>query len=164
MSRSSKLSLALVVMALVATGSTVSYAGDAADEIESRIRAFYETWRQSQSAHSFDGIRIGSSGFLADGGMLVEIPNEAAHRQLSESYQMMFDEGLQIALTPKHIKVEVFGDAAVATFYVEGSVSAPGAPVEPVLNRATVVFVRDGKNWTMAHWHISELRSPNASR
>jgi ketosteroid isomerase-like protein len=54
-------------------------------------------------------------------------------------------------IRPRDLMVQMLGDAAVVTFHLETG---------PTLNRRTVVFVRRGDRWLIAHLHASALTEP----
>ena len=60
--------------------------------------------------------------------------------------------------TPRDVQVQLFGDAAVATFYNDGSVTYADRTVDKVPRKVTEVWVRqaDGK-WKEAHHHDSRM-------
>jgi ketosteroid isomerase-like protein len=56
-----------------------------------------------------------------------------------------------LSISPRDLRVQMLGDAAVVTFHL-GS--------EPTLNRRTLVYVRRGDRWLIAHIHASALTEP----
>ncbi len=59
-------------------------------------------------------------------------------------------------IRPQDLLIQVVGDAAVVTFHL-------GAP--PMLNRRTLVFVRRGDRWLIAHLHASVIQAvPDTTR
>ena len=57
----------------------------------------------------------------------------------------------------RDLRVEVYGSAAVATFYTEGTTSYPDGTVIRDPLRHTVVWVKQGDTWREAHSHVSKL-------
>jgi ketosteroid isomerase-like protein len=58
--------------------------------------------------------------------------------------------------------VDLYGDVAVAAFYVEGSVTWPDGRVVEGPRRVTAVWIWDGGEWKEAHHHDSPLVSAPA--
>lgn len=61
----------------------------------------------------------------------------------------------------KDLKVKVFGDTAVATFYIHYDVVYHGRPFKSV-SRVTFVFLKRNDNWYIIHEHWSPLRPASA--
>lgn len=88
----------------------------------------------------------GALEFWSSGGLLQEIPPNGRAGE--------FDA---INIHPKHIRVIplVEGQAAVAHYYSEGSLTPKGAaPVGGYLTRVTQVFVKENGKWKIrsSHW------------
>jgi len=58
----------------------------------------------------------------------------------------------------KDLKVKVFGETAIATFYIHYDVVQNGRPFKST-SRVTFVFLKRGDNWYIIHEHWSPLRS-----
>jgi ketosteroid isomerase-like protein len=54
------------------------------------------------------------------------------------------------------LKIDVFGNVAVATFILDYSFTAAGAAVRGK-ERSTLVFVKDGGGWKITHEHLSPI-------
>lgn len=63
-----------------------------------------------------------------------------------------------VALTYEDLKVDVFGDVAIATFYLPYSIKV-GKEVISGNDRMTLVWVRVGDSWKITHEHGSPLKS-----
>ncbi|MDX1531246.1 MAG: nuclear transport factor 2 family protein [Rhodothermales bacterium] len=88
----------------------------------------------------------GALEFWSSGGLLQEIP--------PDSRTGTYDA---ISIHPKHIRVTplVEGEAAVAHYYLEGSMTPQGGtPVGHYLTRVSQVFVREDGAWKVraSHW------------
>lgn len=158
---------ALVVCALVAFAPPAAAdhhegddAYDATATIEANILDFYEKWNAGKAAEAFSHVMIGGRGFLGDGGLLVGPLTEESHAKVAARYQAMFDAGLSLDFSPKHIEVSAGAEGAVATFYLHGSVTPPGGAPEGVMARATLVWLKMDDEWKMFHWHISKIEAP----
>lgn len=56
-------------------------------------------------------------------------------------------------IQPKDLKIQVFGDAAIATFHLDDKVG--------FLNRRTIVLHKTEKAWRIVHLHASEVPRPS---
>lgn len=75
-----------------------------------------------------------------------------------EQLQAFFDAGFRVSWEMRDLGVRVFGSAAVATFYTEGTTRYPDGTVIRDPLRHTVVWVKEGDTWREAHSHVSKLR------
>ena len=144
------LSLALLGPALsaIATGvNTPAFDADAdAAEITAMILAHQA--QSNRENRQVKGVisKHGSVEFWSSGGLRQHVENGAE----LPSYT-------NLNIIAKDIEIEsiVPGQAAVATYYAEGSLQAKGgAPVSNYLTRVTIVFAKEGDAWKRraAHW------------
>lgn len=63
-------------------------------------------------------------------------------------------KGKPMTLDPKELKIQRFGDAAVATFHLGSSEQSAG--------RRTLVLRREAGGWKIVHLHASSLTIPTA--
>jgi hypothetical protein len=91
----------------------------------------------------------GSLEFWSSGGLLQEVPASGG-----------LDEYDAVNLQPKHIRVTtlVEGQAAVAHFYVEGSMKPKGYPATSnYLVRVTTVYLKEDGAWKVRSSHYSAI-------
>lgn len=74
---------------------------------------------------------------------------EAVFKELYDNVRKEVPGPRYMNLSPEDLKIQLVGDAAVATFQI-----AKG----PVTTRRTLVLVREGDRWLIAHLHGSNLR------
>jgi hypothetical protein len=65
-----------------------------------------------------------------------------------------------LRLDVEDLKVDVFGDAAVATFAMRSEAAAKGQRAEGKV-RATIVWVKVGSGWKIVHEHFSPPPAPH---
>ncbi len=99
----------------------------------------------------------GHSAFAPGGGLLEDFPS--LERE-TEDRQANFDAGLKLNVEIRHLKVSVYGDVAVVTGYVMGTVTRPDGRTEQVNNRRTAVLIKQGGQWKEVHVHASPLTAP----
>jgi ketosteroid isomerase-like protein len=63
--------------------------------------------------------------------------------------------GLKMRATA--LKIDVFGDVGIATFILEYSFDRGGGTTQ-ARERATLVFVKEGGAWKIAHEHLSSIK------
>ena len=61
-----------------------------------------------------------------------------------------------LKLHAEDLKVDVFSEVAIATFTLKHSFEAAGETVRRS-DRATLVFVKEGRGWKIAHEHLSSI-------
>ena len=89
--------------------------------------------------------------FPTEGGRLgSDRAREEEHRGLSMI--------ANLSMQPDDLKIDVFGDVAIATFIMNSSFDAGTNRVQRMA-RSTLVFVRDGGAWKIAHEHFSPFSS-----
>jgi ketosteroid isomerase-like protein len=65
--------------------------------------------------------------------------------------------GFKFNFELRHLEVKVYGDAAVVTGYVMGTVTSPEGTTEQFTTRRTAVLIKQGGEWKEAHAHSSPL-------
>ncbi len=137
---------ALLIVALAVSSSLVYAQSQTEEEVMQTIiesNAFTKANKKGQAdAYS----KHGALEFWSSGGLLQEMPPNGRT-----------DEFDAFNLNPKHIRVItlVEGQAAVAHYYTEGSLTPKGAaPVGHYLTRVTQVFVKEDGKWKVrsSHW------------
>jgi len=92
------------------------------------------------------------TAFAPDGRLLMEAgAAEAAARMGSK-----LDFG-KSNVYMNHFNAQIYGDVAVATFYLVGSLTLDGKTKNRT-TRVTAVWVRKGEEWKEAHHHESPLK------
>ena len=81
---------------------------------------------------------------------------ETIEQQLTEVNAALGDATVDTHI--RHLDVRLYGNVAVATYYLVGSVSAAGGVVTTGPWRVSEVWVREGNVWREAHHHESPLR------
>lgn len=89
--------------------------------------------------------------FPYDGRLLYESGNEAS----AERMGAVLDYGTSNVYM-NHFSAQIYGNVAVATFYLVGP-RAVGGVTENIATRVTAVWVREGNQWREAHHHESRL-------
>lgn len=96
-----------------------------------------------------------ATSFDAVGGLLSEA---RSREEQAAPLQALFDAGLTQTNELRHLKVQVYGDAAVVTGYVVGTATNPDGSTEEFVNRRTAVLIRQDGEWMEVHSPQSPLR------
>ena len=133
--------------------TTPALAQDDVEDVKAAVLEFYTLlnagdatyisfWHPEATTYARAGGLLGS-----EVGLRTESAVEAA-----------FAAGLEYNVTVRNLEAKVFGNAAIATYYTGGIVTNPaGGSVEGGSFRATMVWTKEGGEWTIVHLHISPL-------
>jgi len=141
----------MIILGLILTAPMSAMADDVAD-IKSAMEKHFVTFAAGDAAAHIAHHMAGSSSFDLEGGALAvydSLEEETAELQAS------FDEGYKYDFKLVDLDVAVYGDMAVVTSLLTGTVTTPDGKPEKVKNRRTAVVVRDGSDWKEVHSHIS---------
>ncbi len=93
------------------------------------------------------------TAFLGDG----LLTTWGTRQEQVELFRAMWAAGFNANWEVRSLEVRGYGDVAVATAYLVGSVQYPGGPVLQGTWRLTEVWVREGREWKEVHHHDSPL-------
>ncbi len=94
---------------------------------------------------------------LTGGGLLRRFDSLEEQRA---DIQARFDAGIKYNRQVRHLDVRVFGNTAVTTGYVVGTVTQPNGTTNQVNLQRTTVLIKQGGQWKQVHFHVSLLRGP----
>ena len=92
-----------------------------------------------------------ASGFSMHGGPLV---SEGLDPQRAKANR---DADRKHSLECRDLRVRIYGDTAVITFYVSGTITPPDGKPQVINGRSTSVRIRHEGSWKIAHTHGSPL-------
>lgn len=140
----------LVFLAMIVCSATPTLAQDATG-VRSAIERHYAAIHGNDTQTVFDQHLSDFTWFSDDGRLLLE-GNSA------ERMGTTMDFGT-INVYMNHFNAQIYGDVAVATFYLvdTGIMGERDQPFKT--SRVTAVWVREGGEWKEAHHHESPLRS-----
>ena len=155
--------LAFIPAAGLPEDSSDAQKGDVA-YLEGFFRDYYDALNLSDArgAESKWTRKQTASEYPRHGGLLETFPPrplEEAAAALVES----FERGLKLDLAIHHLRVEVYGDAAVATLYSSGTVTYPSGGTTGGIARVSYFLIRDEDDWKIVHMHSSPIRTGDGS-
>lgn len=142
--------LILCILALLMAGGALSSTAYGQSRTETEVTQFIRQSAEYANANlktrADDYSARGALEFWSSGGLLQEISANGRPEEYSA-----------VNIHPKHIRVIplIEGQAAVAHYYSEGSLTPKGAaPVGHYLTRVTQVFVKENGAWKLrsSHW------------
>ncbi len=145
------------VMLLVAVAAVLFSTGTAPVQDADAVRAAIE--RHYTAIHGDDMAAVAEhhlndfSWFGREGGLLLESGGEAAAERMGAT----LDFGPATSAHMNHFDAQIYGDVAVATFYLLGSYTPADGVATTGTWRVSAVWVRQGSEWKEAHHHESPL-------
>lgn len=133
---------------------TISASADDVTDVRSTIERHYAAINSQENETVYGHHLPSFTMYGADGGILWEAD------ALETTERMKADlpwPHLQVRMA--NFNAQVYGDVAVATFYLVGTVNLDGN-LQKVNNRVSAVWVKKGNEWKEAHHHESPL-APN---
>ncbi len=156
-------SIALSVLILAATACAPTADQEPATDVtappdvqslEATINAHWEAINAKEGQTVIGHHMPRFTGFLGDEGPLWVLESEEDRTAIEEYFADAESDWRTRDLT-----VDLYGDVAVATFYLEGSDTWPDGRVVEGPRRVTAVWIWDGGEWKEAHHHDSPLVS-----
>ena len=92
-----------------------------------------------------------ATGFALTGGPLV------AGGFKAERAKAAAEAGQKFNLECGDLEVTIFGNTAIATFYLYGTITPPNGPPRVVAARSSSVRIKEGGLWKIAHTHGSPM-------
>jgi len=132
------------------TASNTTFAQDAVDvrtAIERHYTAIHSQDRESIFKQHLPEFTL----FISDGRLLIE----AGTREAAARMGAILDYGTA-NLYMSHFNAQIYGDVALATFYLVGTHTKADETKQGTW-RVTAVWVRQGDEWKEAHHHESPL-------
>jgi ketosteroid isomerase-like protein len=125
-------------------------ADDAAD-VRAMIERHYAGINAQENDKVFGHHRSDFTLFGADGGVLWEAGFQETAERMNATVEFA-----QLNVRMGNFSAQIYGDVAVATFYLFGTQTLRGETTS-LHNRVTAVWVKQGREWKEAHHHESPL-------
>ena len=140
----------LVALALIVGSSAPTFGQDAA-EVRAVIERHYTAIHANDIAAVFEHHLPEMTWFPNDGRVLFE----SGAAEAAERMGATLNYGT-INVYMSHFNAQIYGDVAVATFYLVGPRTLEGEATNST-SRVTAVWVREAGEWKEAHHHESPL-------
>ena len=126
------------------------------DEINGMLNDIFNT-AKARDMDSLDSYHLKGPKFSKfDDG---EIPGRQDYEMGKETENAFFTGVSEFDFTLPDTKVDVFDDAAIATFIIDYQVKVNDSTIRGK-SRGTLVFVKDNDRWKIAHEHFSGFIQP----
>jgi len=141
--------ISLLVFSLFLTN--VSVAGDVEDVKKATMEHFATQNAGDAKAHIAHHMPYHTA--FGPGGGLLNVSH--TRKEQVKGLQATFDAGTKFNFEIAHLDAKVYGNAAVVTGYVVGTVTNPDGTTQQVRARRTAVLIKKGNEWKEVHNHIS---------
>ncbi|NIP18701.1 MAG: DUF4440 domain-containing protein [Xanthomonadales bacterium] len=141
----------LLTMTIIAVYLSPLANADDAGDVRATIERHYAAINSGQLESVFNDHLDDMTMFLADGTVLWEGDWEEVSARMGAT--AVFGE-LNVRMSD--FNVQLYGDVAVATFYLVGTETRADT-VRDITNRVTAVWIKSGGDWKEAHHHESPL-------
>ncbi|HEX6183255.1 MAG TPA: serine hydrolase [Pyrinomonadaceae bacterium] len=139
------------VPTIVGTKSPGTADGAAEGEVKAAVMDIMAGYNSGDVDKIERRLAPGHNGFKSGGGFLTSFINAAELRDL-------FKSGFKVKFEVNDLEAAVYGDTAVATFFVSGTVTPPnGAPRAEGPWRNSFVWNKHDGSWKLVHSHQSAL-------
>ena len=148
--RHAKLGYTILALAL---SLPIATRADDIQEIREATLAHFEAQNQG-NAEARIGHHLPYHTQFADGKRL------KVSRSIEEQLKLtrkLYNSGIKFDLGLEDISIKIYGDSAVVTGYVVGSVTLANGKVIDANEQRTAVLVKENSEWKEVHVHISPL-------
>ncbi len=147
---------ALTTLLAVGMLATTFAMADDSDDVKAAFLNLFTTLRAHDSQSMGQYYMPDYTDFGRGGGLLIRT---ATPEEKAKARQVLFDT-VNITLQPRNVEVQVYGNTAVVTAYLIGSITPPNNETIRVNDRRTGVWVKQGGTWKEVHMHQSPIRLP----
>jgi ketosteroid isomerase-like protein len=135
---------------------TAPVLADDAGDVKAAFLSHFTMLRTHDSQSMAQNYMPDYTNFGRGGGLLIRT---ATPEEMGKARQAVFDS-VNITLQPRNVEVQVYGNAAVVTAYLVGSITPPNGETIRVNDRRTGVWTKQGGTWKEVHMHQSPIRLP----
>ncbi len=130
---------------------------DDADDVKAAVQELFAAIRAGD-ADGRVSRRMPEFSIFGRGGGLLETSNSPEERR--KAFQASVAAGFKRNYQPRNVEVKVYGNTAVVTCYLVGTLTAPNGDINRWTDRRTGVWIKQGGKWKEAHMHQSPIRLP----
>ncbi len=135
--------------------TTVAMADDV-DDVKAAVQSFFVAINAGD-ADAMIQTRMAGYSIFTGGGLL---ERSGSLEDQKRDFQASADSGFRRNLQIRHLEVKVYGNAAVVTGYLTGTITTADGTTQQVRQERTGVWIKQGGRWGEAHRHQSPLSTP----
>ena len=126
---------------------------DDADDVKAALQKYFAALNAGD-ADAYIQHRMPEYSVFAGGGLL---NRSTSLEEQKNDFQAEVDAGFKYNLQLRHLEVKVYGNTALVTGYVMGTITGPDGTTVQVRNQHSAVWVKQGGQWRRTHRHGSPL-------
>lgn len=146
----------LTTFLVIGVISTTVAMADDVDDVKAAVQSFFAAIN-SGDGDAMIQTRIAGYSFFSGGGLL---ERSGSLEDQKRDFQASADSGFKRNLQIRNLEVKVYGNAAVVTGYLRGTVTTADGATQRVSQERTGVWIKQGGQWREAHRHQSPLSLP----
>jgi ketosteroid isomerase-like protein len=148
---------ALTTLFMIGMFATAVGMADDADDVKAVVREHFATLNAGNQVAHIQQHHIPVFNRFTINGLRNHFDSIEEQQQ---QIQSVFDQGSKYNLSLTDVEVSVFGDSAVLSGYVVGSILRPNGNTTQRTDRYSAMLVKQGGQWKTVHAHASALRIP----
>ena len=126
---------------------------DDVDDVKAAVQSYFDAINSGNAA----GVarhRIPEYSVFVGGGL---IDRSSSSAEQGNGIQVQTDAGWKRDYRIQHLEVRIYGNAAVVTGYLTGTLTIPDGTVIQQRQQRTGVWIKQGGQWKEVHRHGSQL-------
>ena len=136
--------------------TTVAMADDA-DDVKAAVLGYFAAI-STGDANSQTRYHMPEYSSFGPGGGLLESQHSLEEQR--NRFQADRDAGQRLNLQVRHLDVRVYGDAAIVTSYVVGTITTTDGTTIQSRDQRSGMWIKQGGQWKEAHRHNSPIAPP----
>lgn len=146
----------ITTLTVLVTGIFLSTAvlADDVDDVKAAVQSKFAALNSGDAA-AYVRTTMPEFSAFGPGGGLLEIEHSSEEQR--NSFQADRDAGQRLNLQVRHLDVRVYGDAAIVTGYVVGTITTTDGTTIQSRDQRTGLWIKQGGQWREAHRHNSPI-------
>ena len=137
--------------------TTVAMADDV-DDVKALVHKYYAALNAGDANGRARYHMPEYSAFGPGGGILETM---YSLEEQTKSYQSAYNAGQRVNVQIRHLNVRVYGNAAIVTGYVVGTLTNPDGKTIQLRGQRSGMWIKQGGQWREAHRHNSPIAPPS---
>ncbi len=130
---------------------------DDADDVEAVVREHFATLNAGDQVAHMQQHHMPAYNRFSLNGLRQHFDSVEEQKQ---QIQTVFDQGSKYNLRLTDVEVNIYGDSALLSAYLVGSILRPNGNTVQRTDRYSAMLVKQGGQWKAVHAHTSALRTP----
>ena len=148
---------ALTTLLVVGMFLTTAALADDVDDVKAAVLSYFAAISAGDANSQTRYHMPEHTSFGPGGGLLV---SQHSLEEQRNSFQADRDAGQRLNLQVRHLDVKVYGNAAIVTSYVVGTITTPDGTTIQSRDQRSGMWIKQGGQWREAHRHNSPIALP----